>query len=165
VDVCAKEKKPLGFLPELLLIGFNIKYFTDCSEVKRGETHSQIILRVWFSPKKRNKKTDVTLCPFLGLKTHVATTAPPYDMSKRKIRLATAHVVKWPYSNPSELKFPRTSENLDLNDTFKIVHIYRIYRIAGVYIRKKNSGALVHQRTIPTERPPLVGEVNANFSG
>jgi hypothetical protein len=28
-----------------------------------------------------------------------------------------------------------------------------------------NSGALVRQRAIPTERPPLVGEVNANFSG
>jgi hypothetical protein len=25
--------------------------------------------------------------------------------------------------------------------------------------------ALVHQRTIPTERPPFVGEVSANFCG
>jgi hypothetical protein len=30
---------------------------------------------------------------------------------------------------------------------------------------KTNSGTLVRQRTIPTERPPLVGEVSANFSG
>jgi hypothetical protein len=30
---------------------------------------------------------------------------------------------------------------------------------------KKNSGALVRKRTIPTERPPLVGEVSANFCG
>jgi hypothetical protein len=28
-----------------------------------------------------------------------------------------------------------------------------------------NSVALVRERTIPTERPPLVGEVNANFCG
>jgi hypothetical protein len=28
-----------------------------------------------------------------------------------------------------------------------------------------NSVALVHKRTIPTERPPLVGEVNANICG
>jgi hypothetical protein len=28
-----------------------------------------------------------------------------------------------------------------------------------------NSETLVRQRTIPTERPPLVGEVSANFSG
>jgi hypothetical protein len=28
----------------------------------------------------------------------------------------------------------------------------------------KNFSALVRQRTIPTERPPLVGEVNSNFS-
>jgi hypothetical protein len=30
---------------------------------------------------------------------------------------------------------------------------------------KKNSAALFRRRTIPTDRPPLVGEVNANFSG
>jgi hypothetical protein len=30
---------------------------------------------------------------------------------------------------------------------------------------KTNSMALVSKRTIPTERPPFVGEVNANFSG
>ena len=30
---------------------------------------------------------------------------------------------------------------------------------------KLNSVALVHERTIPTERPPLVGEVSANFCG
>jgi hypothetical protein len=28
-----------------------------------------------------------------------------------------------------------------------------------------NSVVLVRKRTIPTERPPLVGEVSANFSG
>jgi poly-D-alanine transfer protein DltD len=35
------------------------------------------------------------------------------------------------------------------------------------YKKKKqtNSRALVRQRTIPTKRPPLVGEVSANFSG
>jgi hypothetical protein len=31
--------------------------------------------------------------------------------------------------------------------------------------KKKNSMALVRKRTTPTERPPLVGEVSANFSG
>jgi hypothetical protein len=30
---------------------------------------------------------------------------------------------------------------------------------------KTNSVALVRKQTIPTERPPLVGEVSANFSG
>jgi hypothetical protein len=28
-----------------------------------------------------------------------------------------------------------------------------------------NSMALVRERTMPTERPPLVGEVSANFCG
>jgi hypothetical protein len=30
---------------------------------------------------------------------------------------------------------------------------------------KKKLRGLVRQGTIPTERPPLVGKVNANFSG
>jgi hypothetical protein len=33
------------------------------------------------------------------------------------------------------------------------------------YRGRKNSDALVRQRTIPTEQPPLVGEVSANFCG
>jgi hypothetical protein len=35
----------------------------------------------------------------------------------------------------------------------------------GVAERQINSMALVRERTIPTERPPLVGEVSANFCG
>ena len=31
--------------------------------------------------------------------------------------------------------------------------------------KKKNSVALVRERTIPAERPPPVGEVSANFCG
>jgi hypothetical protein len=30
---------------------------------------------------------------------------------------------------------------------------------------KLNSVAVVHKQTIPTERPPLVGEVNGNLCG
>jgi hypothetical protein len=35
----------------------------------------------------------------------------------------------------------------------------------SVFITKLNFVALVPERTIPTERPPLVGEVSANFCG
>jgi hypothetical protein len=31
--------------------------------------------------------------------------------------------------------------------------------------KQKNSAVLVRKRTLPTERPPLVGEVSANFCG
>jgi hypothetical protein len=31
--------------------------------------------------------------------------------------------------------------------------------------KKKNSVASVRKRTIPTERPPLVGQLSANFCG
>ena len=36
---------------------------------------------------------------------------------------------------------------------------------SSVTITQKNSVALVRTRTIPTERPPPVGEVGANFCG
>ena len=32
-------------------------------------------------------------------------------------------------------------------------------------MKEKNSVALVRERTIPTEQPPPVGEVSANFCG
>jgi hypothetical protein len=35
----------------------------------------------------------------------------------------------------------------------------------SVYKETKNSVALVRKRTIPTERPPIVGEVTDNFCG
>jgi hypothetical protein len=51
-------------------------------------------------------------------------------------------------------------------------HLFTIgrtpYRTTGkivvLYILKLNSVVLVRKRTIPTERPQPVGEVNANFS-
>jgi hypothetical protein len=38
-------------------------------------------------------------------------------------------------------------------------------RVREISISLKNSVALVRERTIPTERPPLVSEVSANFWG
>jgi hypothetical protein len=35
----------------------------------------------------------------------------------------------------------------------------------NILLKSDNSVALVRKRTIPTERPPLVGEVSANFCG
>jgi hypothetical protein len=37
--------------------------------------------------------------------------------------------------------------------------------VPGIKKTRLNSVALVRERTIPTERPPLVGEVSANFCG
>jgi hypothetical protein len=36
---------------------------------------------------------------------------------------------------------------------------------ASTHAEKENYVVLVRKRTIPTERPPHVGEVSANFSG
>jgi len=53
---------------------------------------------------------------------------------------------RWPFDNASRRNF---------------VAIY----IVPYYVLKLNSVALVRTRTIPTERPPPVGEVSANFCG
>jgi len=43
---------------------------------------------------------------------------------------------------------------------------YKTYDHIYIYIYiKLNSVALVRTRTLPTERPPLVGEFTANFCG
>jgi hypothetical protein len=46
----------------------------------------------------------------------------------------------------------------------KLVECY-IYTYKGWTSHKLNSVARVRERTLPTERPPLVGEVGANFCG
>ena len=52
------------------------------------------------------------------------------------------------------------------NNNGKMRNIYTMLnRGSEGNIKKKNSVALVRERTIPTERPPPVGEVSANFCG
>jgi hypothetical protein len=51
---------------------------------------------------------------------------------------------------------------LQKQDNFSISRVIRSFKVTKT---KKNSVALVRERTIPAERPPLVGEVNANFCG
>jgi hypothetical protein len=35
----------------------------------------------------------------------------------------------------------------------------------GRYLKENSSVAIVRKRTIPTERPPLLGEISVNFGG
>ena len=51
-----------------------------------------------------------------------------------------------------------------LRCNWTILKFRQKYLKAG-WIKKKNSVDLVRERTIPTERPPPVGEVSANFCG
>jgi hypothetical protein len=54
----------------------------------------------------------------------------------------------------SEMRFLRPPLGVSLRDT-----------IGSTDKTKLNSVALVRERTIPTERPPLIGEVSADFCG
>jgi hypothetical protein len=40
-----------------------------------------------------------------------------------------------------------------------------LFQLKHGFHTSSNSGVLVRQQTIPTERPPLVSEVSANFRG
>jgi hypothetical protein len=46
-----------------------------------------------------------------------------------------------------------------------IISILCISMLSHNILQPTNSVALVRERTIPTERPPLVGEVSANCCG
>ena len=48
----------------------------------------------------------------------------------------------------------------NLDDRKLVLNVITAQTTADV---KKNSVALIRERTIPTERPPPVGEVSANF--
>jgi hypothetical protein len=45
------------------------------------------------------------------------------------------------------------------------LHSYALHLVVNVTKTKLNSLAVVCKRTIPAERPPLVGEVSANLCG
>jgi hypothetical protein len=51
------------------------------------------------------------------------------------------------------------------NTSIDVSRFYIIINVNNNNNNNNNSGGLVRQRTIPTERPLLVGEVSANFSG
>jgi hypothetical protein len=56
---------------------------------------------------------------------------------------------------------------LAMKETRNLIHnIMFLARVSNPINKKKvNSVAVVRKRTIPTERPPLVGEVSANLCG
>jgi len=56
-------------------------------------------------------------------------------------------------------------EELTIEDVKRAIRNLKNNKVAGTdgITKKLNSVALVRERTIPTERPPPVGEVSANF--
>jgi hypothetical protein len=54
--------------------------------------------------------------------------------------------------------------DFEVHDLY-FISIVRCWVSTKRLIIKLNSVALVRKQTIPTERPPLVGEVSANFCG
>jgi hypothetical protein len=60
--------------------------------------------------------------------------------------------------------------SLELHSEVKYLYVlifsfFNCYSISLDQKKEKNSMVWVRERTIPTERPPLVGEVIANFCG
>ena len=61
--------------------------------------------------------------------------------------------------------YARASGTLRGNSNVYISYLHKVEVTVFYSYYKKNSVALVRVRTIPTERPPPVGEVSANFCG
>jgi hypothetical protein len=59
----------------------------------------------------------------------------------------------------------RTSGGGGADDLERYFHTWKLSKAWALLtsLRKKKTRGLVRRRTIPTERPPLVGEVSANF--
>jgi hypothetical protein len=61
-------------------------------------------------------------------------------------------------------------ENIEVKRPVRTLYFYMFEFVLLIHFglffdKNKNSVALVRERTIPTERPPPVGEVSANFCG
>ena len=56
-------------------------------------------------------------------------------------------------------------KSIRVNLEFGFVNVKCICSPKFAQVHEKNFVALVRERTIPTERPPPVGEVSANFCG
>jgi ABC-type anion transport system duplicated permease subunit len=88
-----------------------------------------------------------------------------FDERTRKVQTQTwvpRHCdISWVQSNEdSVLFFLMVGINMLLSD----IIVYDAYSCLS-FVTYSLSVALVRERTIPTERPPLVGEVSANFCG
>jgi hypothetical protein len=60
---------------------------------------------------------------------------------------------------------PDSLNNIELKGTNYEGHDCIIFFVTLLYPPSHTPWLLVCKQTIPTERPPLVGEVNANFCG
>jgi len=79
-------------------------------------------------------------------------------------RQATVDNIVWPMRFPCWMTTATHIHTLRISNTFcKYWPDYGLFR--PKLKTKLNSVALVRERTIPTERPPPVGEVSANFCG
>jgi hypothetical protein len=63
-----------------------------------------------------------------------------------------------------EFAFIKMSD-IELYVSQRFLHLQSLLNRYIYITKKKNSVALVRKRTIPTERPPLVGDVSANLCG
>ena len=63
------------------------------------------------------------------------------------------------------VNLPQERDELRITQKVCEPHAQSLVADRLLYIKKLNSVALVREPTIPTERPPPVGEVSANFCG
>jgi hypothetical protein len=125
---------------------------------------------------KQNNATHCLLCSFQWKIAYVIYTSKKWPLGKVSWNSYTrSYMTRKSHILNNSVQYTPVSQSLVwfLGDHHRLLFhclatVYFIKRLLCGFIRKiqiNNSVALVCKQTIPTERPPLVGEVTANFSG
>jgi hypothetical protein len=113
----------------------------------------------------------------INLKSSVFCDTTLYSQVKVNKRFGRAHrfnLQGWRVAIHKAVCFFQTSNSVTIQDALLLLLLLLIVVVVVVVVHyyyyktkltKTNSVASVRERTIPTERPPLVGEVNSNFCG
>ena len=107
-----------------------------------------------------NTHNRQTSTPTVGFEPTISAGERPQTHVLHRRPLGPAHPLYYSLCNSQFSK----QFFLISNKYLHIPFLYSSFRILAYYT-KLNSMALVRERTIPTERPPPVGEVGANFYG
>ena len=147
VQACNGISLPLSLLHCVMILSKRITeislhfYMSPPPQLLRGPWKENCVYFLTQTGHKTYK--EETTCPDLGV---------GWICTKKR---------KWTWDISLRKFFMTGGEILETLD----IYLFTFYYNQLMHITKLNSVALVRTRTIPTERPPPVGEVNANFCG
>jgi hypothetical protein len=113
-------------------------------------------------PKIVNDNTEVVL--YAGDSSIIITILNPTDIT-HSANKTLQDINKWFTTNLLSLNADKAQYMQFVTKTSSLIDLHVTYKNKEIAKTKKNSMVRVNERTIPTEQPPLVGEVVANVCG